>query len=316
MKKLSLVLMILILASVILTACSSSTPEPVVVETSARSGTIIAEGRLVPLHSMDQSFSIPGQVAEVLVQDGEVVQSGQVLARLESSPEAQVALARAQQEVLAAQQALDGLQSAAQVSLTQARLDVITAQEQVDAAQDQYDADASDENKARLDAAEAVLEQAGLTLEKLEDGDGIDPDQLAAAEARKAAADAALVSAQSAVDAQDLIATIDGTVVDLALQVGQRVAAGLPVLTLADYSGWLVETDNLTENEVANVQMGQKVEIILDALPDLSLTGEVSHINARSEEKRGDVTYTTSVVLSQGDPALRWGMTAALRFLP
>ena len=45
MKKLSLVLMILILASVILTACSSSTPEPVVVETSARPGTIIAEGR-------------------------------------------------------------------------------------------------------------------------------------------------------------------------------------------------------------------------------------------------------------------------------
>ncbi len=316
MKKLSLVLMILVLASFIITACGSSTPEPVVVETSARSGTIIAEGRLVPLNSMDQSFSIPGQVAEVLVQDGEVVQSGQVLARLEGFPEAQAALARAQQEVLAAQQALDGLQSVAQVSLTQARLDVITSQEQVDAAQDQYDADASDENKARLDAAEAVLEQAEATLEKLESSDGIDPDQLATAEARKAAADAAFVSAQSAVDAQDLIATIDGTVVDLALQVGQRVAAGLPVLTLADYSGWLVETDNLTENEVANVQIGQKVEIILDALPDLSLTGEVSHINARSEEKRGDVTYTTTVVLSQSDPALRWGMTAALRFLP
>ena len=51
-------------------------------------------------------------------------------------------------------------------------------------------------------------------------------------------------------------------------------------MTVADFSSWVVKTDNLTEVDVVNVKVGQKVEIVLDALPDVTLTGEVTHINA------------------------------------
>ena len=85
---------------------------------------------------------------------------------------------------------------------------------------------------------------------------------------------------------------------------------------MADYSTWVVKTDNLTETDVVNLAVGQKVEVVLDALPEVTLSGEVTHINARFEEKRGDITYTVTILLSQTDPQMRWGMTAAVSFLP
>jgi len=48
----------------------------------------------------------------------------------------------------------------------------------------------------------------------------------------------------------------------------------------------------------------------------VKLTGEVSSINARYEEKRGDITYTVTITINESDPAMRWGMTAAVYFKP
>jgi HlyD family secretion protein len=316
MKKLFLPFITMAATAIILTACSTNTAQPAAVSTTSQPDVMIAEGRLLPVNSMDQSFSIPGQAAEVLVIDGENVKEGQVLARLRTSPDLQLALARAQLEALAAQQALDGLKAAAEVSLTQGRLSVIAAQNQLEAAQDQYVDDATAEKKAALEAAEAFLNQARDAQENLETGKGVDPDQLAAAEARLASAKAAVASAQAAMEALELKATMDGTLVGMDLQAGQRISAGQPVVTLADFTSWVVKTDNLTEDEVVGLEIGQRVEVVLDALPDVTLTGEVTHINTRYEEKRGDITYTVTVTLQQADPAMRWGMTAAVKFQP
>ena len=67
---------------------------------------------------------------------------------------------------------------------------------------------------------------------------------------------------------------------------------------------------------LSGVEIGQQVKVVFDALPELTLNGEVTHINTRYEEKRGDVTYTVTVAISQPDPAMRWGMTAAVQFVP
>ena len=92
--------------------------------------------------------------------------------------------------------------------------------------------------------------------------------------------------------------------------------AGQPVLTVADFSTWLVKTENLTEVDVVNVSLGQKVEIVLDALPTMVLTGTVTDINTRYVEKRGDITYTVTIELDSTDPQLRWGMTAFVNIRP
>jgi multidrug efflux pump subunit AcrA (membrane-fusion protein) len=168
MKK--LFLPVLLLSAVLLvTACSPKTEQPAVEGAVMESTGLIAEGSIFPANSLDQSFSIAGQVSEVLVEDGDAVEAGQVLARLAVSPDVQTALTCAQQEILSAQQALDSLNAAADVNLAQGKLAVFTAREALDAAQEDYDADETDENQLRLDEAAALLKQSEDMLEKLEE---------------------------------------------------------------------------------------------------------------------------------------------------
>jgi multidrug resistance efflux pump len=304
---------------ILILALSACTPKPAAAEqatTPAGAETIIAEGRLLPVSSLDLSFSVAGQVADVLVKEGDRVRSGQVLARLADSPEAQSALAGAEKEALAAQQALDDYKAAADVNLAQGKIAAILAKKQLTTARDNYFAGKSTEAKARMDEAAGKLAIAENDLKQLTDNAGLDPDQINTLEARLGAANAAVESARAAVDALELRATMTGTAADIRILPGQRMSAGEVVMAVADFSEWVVETDNLTEVEVVNVKEGQAVEIILDALPDAPLQGMVSSINARFEEKRGDTTYTVTVVLNETHPLMRWGMTAAVRFAP
>jgi hypothetical protein len=75
------------------------------------------------------------------------------------------------------------------------------------------------------------------------------------------------------------------------------------------------ETDDLTELEVVDVSIGQAVTIEPDAIPGLVIDGTVEKISDIFEEKRGDVTYTTKILIDEIDPRLRWGMTVLITFL-
>jgi len=44
-------------------------------------------------------------------------------------------------------------------------------------------------------------------------------------------------------------------------------------------------------------------------------SGQITSIDSRYVENRGDVTYTVTIKLTDGDPLMRWGMTAAVKFL-
>lgn len=314
MKKIFTSLFIFGLLLTFLTACSAKTEtaEPVTAEPVVE--VIIAEGRLLPVDSMSHAFTAPGKVAEVMVKDGDFVAVGQVLARLENSPETNAALARAQLNVLTAQQAVDTIKEGAGLALAQARLASLAALEVLDEIQEQFDADDTDENSALLEEARAKAAFAEDRLAELEENDGIDPDQVAAAEANLSSANTALEAALAAINSRELKAEIAGMVIDLSLEAGQFVAAGVPVIDVADLSAWKVETENLTEVDVVQLAVGQEATVILDALPEVELKGKVVNINQRYEIKRGDVTYTVTVALDPTDQPLRWGMTAAVRF--
>lgn len=315
MKKHISTLLLVTLIGILLAGCTTEQTETPVSESNLQAPGLIAEGRLVPVNFIDHIFTVSGQVENVPVQDGEAVTKGQVLAAVAVSPEALAARARAEQEVVLARQAMDELTRNADVLRAASRLRANTLTEAVEDAQARYDDDSSEKNQIMLDSALAELEIAQDDLSRLEDGNGVDPDQLEAAQARLDSAQASLENAQAWINAFQLTAAMDGTVIDLGLQAGEVVAAGTPVITIADFSGWLVKTDNLTELEVAQIAVGQPVEITLDAIPDVVLDGVVSSINQRFEEKRGDITYTVVITLTKTDPLMRWGMTAAVRFL-
>jgi multidrug resistance efflux pump len=297
-------------------ACSSTAAQATTAPSGNRTSALIVEGRLLPLETLDQSFTTGGQIAEVLVQEGEQVSAGQVLARLAVSPEAVAAWSRANLEVLAATQALDALQNNAAVNLTLATVAWYTAQAKLDQAMNAYDTEKSPANLAAIDNAKTVLAQAESKLKTLRENTGIDPDALIMAQARLTAAEAGMASAQAALDGYSLNASMAGTVVGVNALAGERVAAGQVLMAVADYSSWMIKTTNLNENQVVKVRVGQKVTVVLDALPDKAFSGEVIQVSTRFEEKRGDITYTATIAVIENDPLMRWGMTAAVQFLP
>jgi multidrug efflux pump subunit AcrA (membrane-fusion protein) len=320
-RKLALIGIIsLLAAALILSGCSSSeATQPAVVE-AAPTG-VIAQGHLEPLSYQDVAFTVPGQVVEVLVAEGDSVEAGQVLARLSGKELRQADLARARQELLAAQQALTNLQAnpelikaQAQAAVAQAELAVQKAQDTLDELNKKSSPDPLEvaQAEAQLALAQAQFEKAKSDAETLKDG--VDPSLLEAAQARLDSAQAAVTSAETSLAALELRAPLAGTVVSLNLKPGAFITAGQPALTLADFSGWIVKTDDLTELEVVQIKLAQTVSITLDALPGQPITGTVIAINPRYEERRGDVTYTVTIALNNPADAARWGMTGQVVF--
>lgn len=428
------VIFLFLLSGMLLAACQGSSPtggddtagtEIPVVDFDMN---VVADGRLVPKDSVHLAFVVGGQVAEVLVEEGDTVRAGDVIAKLGDREQLEANIAGAELELslleldkltiemdvqnaeldlLTAQQALDALYenwpdeataaqqafndarqvvydternynyvsgTAAQFDIDTAWSQVVLAEKELEDAQDKFDeyANKAEDNLLRAtfqsklavaqkayDAAvrrynalkdpandfnisqaetsyyiaQARLEQTQADYNELVDGP--DPDdvevataRIAAAESRLAtvngrmdsfedrvaAAEASIRAAQAALDNLDLIASIDGTVVELDLIAGEQVAAGVNVVLIADFSQWYVETDNLTEIEVVDVAVGQQVKVIFDAFTDAELTGVVDSISDVFEEKRGDITYTTRILLNDTHPLLRWGMTGVVTF--
>jgi hypothetical protein len=75
-----------------------------------------------------------------------------------------------------------------------------------------------------------------------------------------------------------------------------------------------VETEDLTELQVPDLEVGQGVTVSPEALPDVALAGTVESISKISEIKSGDVTFTATIRLDEFDPRLRWGMTVTVVF--
>lgn len=164
------------------------------------------------------------------------------------------------------------------------------------------------------EAAEAQVALAQADLDQL--NAGARAEDLAVLEAGVDQARAAVEQAQAAVDNLTLRAPFAGTVAEVAFDPGERVNAGQVAVTLADDTGWLVETKDLTELDVVKVKEGQRVIFTLDALPGVTLSGTVTSIARVYVEKQGDVTYLVKIAVDEKSPEMRWGMTAAVTLGP
>jgi len=167
----------------------------------------------------------------------------------------------------------------------------------------------------RIALAQAVQAQAEA---------GPRPEQIAATEADVTAATAALknldsdaAAAQAALDQAkaaladtELRAPFAGVVVALNARRGEAVAPGGFAVRLADLSAWQIETTDLTELNVANVEAGTTATMTFDALPGLELSGKVRRIRLYGETRQGDMTYTAIITPDRQDARLRWNMTA------
>ena len=162
-------------------------------------------------------------------------------------------------------------------------------------------------NKSQSEVAQAQKEYDNLVS-------GENAAEKAVAVAQFEAARANLSAARAALADVELSAPFDGTVAGLKVKGGESVSPGQVAVSVADFSGWIVKTTDLTELDVVEISEGQEVTIVLDAIPDEEIHGKVTTIGQNYTEKQGDVVYEVTVELTDTLPNMRWGMTAVVKF--
>jgi HlyD family secretion protein len=167
---------------------------------------------------------------------------------------------------------------------------------------------------AEIAAAKAEVQRTQAQLDLLKAGSRA--ETVAAAEAAVASAQADLAKAQAALHDSELTAPFAGAVVTLDTRVGEQVAAGAPLVHLADLTSWQIETTDLTEINISRVKEGAAATLAFDAVPGLKLNGKVARIRAFGENRQGDMVYTVTVFPEQVDPRLRWNMTSQVTIQP
>jgi len=168
------------------------------------------------------------------------------------------------------------------------------------------------ELEAQLLTAQANLDLAKDSYNRLKDG--ADARQVALAEVRLKDAQARLAMAQATLAQASLIVPFAGTITTLEVNVGETVLAGSVVAVLGDLSEFRVETSDLSETDIKDVQIGQQVKVFIEAL-NQEVRGEVIQIAPQSNTLGGDVVFTVVIALDEKPNGLRWGMTAEVEIL-
>jgi HlyD family secretion protein len=101
----------------------------------------------------------------------------------------------------------------------------------------------------------------GNVLERDTLENGPDPEDLAAAEARLANAEASLAAAQAVYDDLVLEAPFDGTIGELYVNESEWISPRQPAMLIADLGHLRVETTDLNEIDVARIEVGDTATV-------------------------------------------------------
>lgn len=180
------VMLTLLLSALLITACDILDGNggeeiiPLATAVVSSESTVIIEGRIVPRNDAELFFPTGGEVVEVLVDEGQVVTKGEVLARLGNQEPYQASITAAKLELTIAQQAMDDLERTSSLTYQQARLEVVQAEvdnldaevrlEEIDTDETQKEID---DTTVKLSDAEDVLEDA---QDEFDDYANLDPD--------------------------------------------------------------------------------------------------------------------------------------------
>ena len=233
----------------------------------------------------------PGRVKEILVNEGDFVTSGQVLARMDTEVlEAQLRQAEAQR-----QQAIVGVETARHQVVQrkaerQAALSTVSQREaEREAARKRFAR--SEELAARGTTSQQVLDDDRAQFESAKAAVSAAEAQVAASEAAIGTAEALVINAQAAVDAakatieriqadindSTLRSPRDGRVQFRVAQPGEVLAAGGRVLNMIDVTD-VYMTFFLPTEAAGRVTLGTEVRLVVDAAPQYVIPANVSFV--------------------------------------
>jgi HlyD family secretion protein len=124
---------------------------------------------------------------------------------------------------------------------------------------------------------------------------------------------AQLDAAEKNLSYASIYSPVDGVVMTRNISVGQTVAASFSTPTLfiiaKDITRMQVQAA-VSEADIGDVQVGQRVTFTVDAYPDITFTGRVNQIRLEPQVSANVVTYSTIITAPNDDLKLRPGMTA------
>ncbi|HWL08345.1 MAG TPA: secretion protein HlyD [Planctomicrobium sp.] len=286
----------------------------------------------IDIREANLGFRVAGRVREVLKEEGDSVQAGDVLARLDAEPfQHAVDLACAQMESLAARlEELKNGNRPEEIAHAEA-----TYTEQVAAVQraqliaDRYRKLSTEQaiSEQEYDNARADLDIAiGRRNAALANRDlmkaGFRREQILQAEANWQAARATLANAETQLADTEIIAPEAGVVLTRAVEPGVIVQAGTTALTLSLNSPVWARA-YVTEPQLGEVYPGRKVLVFTDSrkepyhgqIGDVSPRAEFTPKTVETKELRTSLVYRFRVVVSDADTGLRQGMPITVRLL-
>jgi HlyD family secretion protein len=160
-----------------------------------------------------------------------------------------------------------------------------------------------------LTSAASAVGQAQDALTKLLAG--ASELDLASAELSVDQAKTSLASAEANLENASIVAPFDGTVTSVSASVGDSVGAGTAVIGIADLAHLQIAA-SFAEVDIVKVKAGQAVNVSLDALSGVALTGKVSDVALVGTVTQGVVNYTVTIALDPTKAAARPGMSASL----
>ena len=282
---------------------------------------VSGDGSVDVASEMRLSFENGGEVAKVYVERGDVVEEGRILAVLTPLETDTLQLAVIQAGIALAQ---------AEYNLDEAENpytdeDIQDAEEAVENAEDFLDI--ADEmlryvsihgsdwevNQWQMEVlnAEIQLEMAEETLDDMLNER--DEEWIEILRMQVYAAEQIFAGAQDDLEIETITAPFDGAVADIYVEEGDVIppssVSQVTVVQLIDITRMELVV-NLDEIDIPGVRMGQKVVIIVDALPDLQLEGRVVSIYPLPTVDAGLVQYSAKISFEvPEDSGLRVGMS-------
>jgi HlyD family secretion protein len=270
----------------------AAAPEPAVAPPEPERGRLVASGYIVARRKATVAAEITGKVVEVMIEEGMVVQAGQVVAKLDSVL-AEHDLALAQSRAAAADAAVAAI------------------------AADLQDAERIFERARSLSRSNFVSD-ADLT--KAEARVGVLRAQLAQSKAQLETARVDAQRAASVLDKHSIRAPFAGVVVERSAQPGEMISpmsAGgsftrTGICTIVDMDSIEIEVD-VNEAFIGRVRPGGAVTAALDAYPNWAIPATV--IAVVPTANRDKATVKVRIALKQKDPRILPDMAVKVTFL-
>lgn len=282
---------------------------------------ITVSGNVIPTETVKLSFKLAGVIAEVAPKEGEMVEKGQMIAKLDTSDYA-IANKAAESQTSAAKAQLSAAQAeydaaAVQVSSVlpskqaQAKAQLDLTQATYDRVKTLYEAEAA--SASQMDEITAKLEADKQTYQQAIDAASAAKAQLAAA-AKKVDAYAAQVNtaqAQTEKSTNDLSDTtikspMNGVILTQIMNAGEVTSAGYPIVAIGNIDDVYIEI-GVTDTRIQEVKKGMKATVGIYGQPE-KFTGTIEEIGSLADSKTR--TFPVKIRVSNPEKKLRPGMIA------